>query len=81
MNGFIENKAMLKLLIKKMNKKFCLILNDQAVCKEKFTNGNGVEPTGKAKQPYIQYEMAPKLKCPVFNPSNLTSDRLAYKFF
>ena len=57
------------------------ILNEHPVCEEKFINGGDVEPPCKVKQPYIQYEMAPKLKCPVFEPSSLNCDRLAYRIF
>ena len=35
----------------------------------------------KLSSQYIQYEMTPKLKWPVFDPRNLNCDRLAYKIF
>ena len=49
-----------------------------AIYEKKFINGcGGVEPPGKVQQPYIQYEMAPKLKRLVFDPSSQNCDRFA----
>ena len=46
-----------------------------------MNGGDDVEPPGKNKLSYIQYEIAPKLKRPVFDPSSLNCDKLAIKNF
>ena len=84
LNAFIENEVNGKVIDKECEQEVSFnlfILNELAVCEKFINGGGGVEPPGKVKQLYIQYEMAPKLKCPVFDPYSLTSDRLAYKNF
>ena len=85
MNAFIENEVDADIKDKESEQEVSFnlfILNDLTVY-EKFTNwgGGGVEPPSNVKQPYIQYEMSPKLKCPVFDPSSLNCYRLADKNF
>ena len=68
LNAFIDSEVDAEIIDKGSEQEvsFSLfILNKLVVC-EKFINGSGgVKPSGKVKQPCIQYEMAPKLKCPV----------------
>ena len=45
----------------------------------RFVNDCGVESPSNVKLPYLQYDMTPKLKCPVFDPYSLASDKLADK--
>ena len=86
LNAFIENEMDAEIINKESEQEVLFnlfTLNELAVC-EKFINsgdGCGVELPGKVKQPYIQYKMAPKLKCPVFDPRCPNCDRLAYKYF
>ena len=73
LNAFIESEVDADVIDKERKQEVSFnlfILNDLAVY-EKFINGGSVEPPGKVKQPYIQYEMAPKLKCPVFDSRSL----------
>ena len=84
LNVFIENEVDAEIIDKESKQVLfnLFFLNCLAVYEEKFIdNGGGVEPPGKVKQSYIPYEMAPKTKCPVFEPSSLNCDRLAYKNF
>ena len=83
LNAFIENEVDAEVTDKESEQEVSFnlfILNDLAVY-EKIIDCSSVEPSGKIKQPYIQYELAPKLKCPVFDPSSLNCDSLAYKNF
>ena len=72
LNAFIENEEDAGIIDKVSEKEVSLnlfILNEIAVREDKFINGSGgVELPGKVKQPYIQCEMASKLKCSVFDP-------------
>ena len=87
LNAFIENEVDAESIDKEREQEVSFnlfILNELAVCKEKSINGGvggGVEPPSQVRRLYIQFEMAPKLKCHVFDPSSLICDRLAYKNF
>ena len=78
LNAFIENEVDVEIIDKESEQEVwfnLFILNGLAIYEE-FINGGG-----KVKQSYIQNEMAPKLKCPVFDPRSLNCDILAYKNF
>ena len=84
LNEFIVNETDAEIIYKENEQEVLFNLsnvNELAVCEEKFINGGDAKLPGKVKLLYIQYEMAPKLKCPIFDPGSLTSDRLAYKNF
>ena len=73
LNAFIENEMDVEIIDKENEQEDSFnrfILNELAVCGKFINGGGGAELLGKVKQPYIQYEMAPKLKCPVFDPSS-----------
>ena len=84
LNAFIVNEEDAEIIDKESEQDVSynlFILNSFAVYEKFINGGGGVEPPGKFKQLYIQYVLAPKLNCPVFDPSSLTCDRLASKNF